>query len=717
MIVVVAEKPSVARDIARVLRCTERGEGYLSGSSHTVTWALGHLVTLCEPDEIDEKYKKWRVHDLPILPEDIPLKVIPKTRKQYQVVKKLICSRETERIICATDAGREGELIFRLIYRMAGCGKPVDRLWISSMTDAAIREGFDALRPGAAYDGLYRSALCRAQADWLVGMNASRAFTLRYGALLSVGRVQTPTLAILAARAREIKAFVPETYFTLTADFGDYKGQWFNPADANEKVNNRIKTKEEADAIAKAVRKQEAEVAEVVREQKRELPPLLYDLTSLQQDANKRFGFTASRTLKAAQSLYESRKCITYPRTDSRHLPDDMAPQVDKAVRALPEAYRAIAEGIQRTGGQLPSPRRMYDAGKVTDHHAIIPTPQKVNLDALSADERQVYDLVVRRFLAGFYPAHEYEALRIVTAVSDHRFRTTGRTVLKAGWKDAYPPGDQEEAPLPNVKQGDRRLVESAQVKKETTKPPPQHTEASLLSAMEHAGRSVEDEELREAMKGSGLGTPATRAAIIDRLIQVGYAVRQGKSVAATEKGISLIEVVPDEIASPEMTAKWEKALDDIAAGGQGAARFMEGIRRFTEFIVSFAEKEGKSVVFEKDTGGAKRRAARRQPAALEGVICPLCGAGVVENDKAFGCAAWQKGCAFTLWKDALTRSKGPVLNAAIVKKLLSAAEVQGSTGLIRLQEGMLSFIPNGERVAACSVPIRYIKKEKRANR
>ena len=714
MIVVVAEKPSVARDIARVLGCRQKGQGYLSNDRYHVTWALGHLVTLVEPDELDERYKRWRKEDLPILPESIPTKVIPKTKSQYHAVKKLICDKQTEKVICATDAGREGELIFRLIYDKSGCKKPFDRLWISSMTDQAIRDGLDALRPGQEYDGLYRSALGRAQADWLVGMNASRAFTLRYGALLSVGRVQTPTLAILVRRAQDIRAFEPETFYTVTADFGDYKGIWFDPNASEQKTSHRIQDKEKANEIARSVRGKRATVIEVTSENKRELPPLLYDLTSLQRDANSALGFTASKTLSAAQALYETHKAITYPRTDSKHLPRDMMGKAASALTALPDMYQPLVQGIPRKDGKLPAPNRIYDDAKVSDHHAIIPTSQKAPAGRMTPDESALYDLVVRRFIAAFHPAHEYVAVRVVTHSLGHNFRSNGRTVTINGWRDVLKDKAADKEVLPVLAVGDQRQTESAVVKQETTKPPPPHTDASLLAAMETAGREIEDEALREQMRGSGLGTPATRAAIIERLIRVGYAARRGKALNATQKGEQLIAVVPPEIASAETTAKWEQALEDIARGERDTRRFDADIRRFTEFLVSYAAGSAPDMAFGKDKPKGRRTGTKTRAKALPDVVCPLCGKGIAENEMAFGCTGWHEGCAFTLWKNALSRAKGPELNAAIVTKLLAAGEVSGSTGTIRLAQGQMTYTPKGAEQPAVTVPVTYHKAQRK---
>lgn len=709
MIVVVAEKPSVGRDIARLLKCSQRGDGLIKGEQYTVTWAVGHLVTLKEPQEVDQRYRKWRAEDLPILPEMIPTKVIPKTKSQFNVIKKLMLRSDTERLICATDAGREGELIFRLIYEQCGCKKPVDRLWISSMTDAAIQEGFSALKPSSAYDGLYRSALCRAKADWLVGMNASRAFTLRYQALLSVGRVQTPTLAILVKRAREIKAFVPEDYYTVTADFGDYQGQWFDEKATDDRLSIRIPTEEQAKEIAEQVRRKTARVKSADRETKRELPPQLYDLTSLQRDANRLLDFTASKTLKIAQSLYEKHKAITYPRTDSRYLPMDMLPRVPKTLDNLPAQYRDLVEGIPKQDGKLPVSKRIFDDSRVSDHHALIPTVQKANVDRMERDEAALFDLIARRLIAAFYPPYVYEAARVVTVCEGHAFKSTGRDVTQMGWKRVYPQQKEADQPL-KVLPGDERKVKGARVKKEATKPPAPHTDASLLSAMEHAGREIEDEDLRDQMKGSGLGTPATRAAIIDRIIKVGYVSRKGKALIPTEKGERLIDVVPEEIASPEMTGKWEKALSEIAENKRDTERFMTGIRRLTEFLVAFTKEKAPDVRFEQEERKGK---GRKAPSKLSGgVVCPVCHSPVLETEKAFGCSDWRNGCKFTLWKDALVRAGGPSLNRRIVTELLQKGEVKGSTGTIKLANGKLSYCEGAEGIIKVSVPILYEKKK-----
>ncbi len=725
MILVIAEKPSVARDIARVLKCSERGDGFLKGKEYMVSWAVGHLVTLCEPDEIDEKYKKWRMEDLPMLPDTLPTKVIPKTRPQFSVLKKLMQDKAVDSLICATDAGREGELIFRLIYEKAGCKKPVQRLWISSMTDEAIKEGFAALRPSADYDGLYKSAQCRSQADWLVGMNASRAFTLRYDTLLSIGRVQTPTLAILVKRFKEIRDFQPVEYHTVTADFGDYQGQWFDENGKDEKTNTRLKTAQEAEKIVKAVKGKQAVVRSVTGEQKREIAPQLYDLTSLQRDANKMLGFTADKTLKLAQSLYEKWKALTYPRTDSRYLPLDMMGRAKQTIMRLPKEYQPLAEGITFSeDGKLPFSKRIFDNAKVSDHHALIPTPQTAPLDKMSPDERALYDLVARRLLAAFYQPYEYDQTRVVTVSEGYSFKSTGRAVQALGWKTVYKSIEQkptrgkkkeqeEDTALPPLKEGDERTVQKATAKKDATKPPAPHTDASLLASMENAGRDLEDEALREQMKGSGLGTPATRAAIIERLIAVGYAERKGRALSATEKGVRLIDIAPSEIASPEMTGKWELALNEIAENKRDTERFMQGIRNMTAFLVDYAKTTDKPGDFPEEERRKKRggKTASALP-KLEGVTCPLCGKPVQESPKAFGCSGWRDGCHFTLWKDCLQRGGGPALTAKIVTLLLKDGQVRGSTGTLSLQNNILSFTPKEQDGSGISCSVIYEKKK-----
>lgn len=690
---VLAEKPSVARDIACVLGAREKGENCLIGKDYVVTWALGHLVTLKEPQELDERYTRWKKEDLPILPARMETKVIKKTRSQFLAVKKLMNDKETGDIICATDSGREGELIFRYIYEQAGCRKPVRRLWISSMTDEAIRAGFDSLRPSSDYDALYASARCRADADWLIGMNATRAYTIRYGVLLSIGRVQTPTLSMLVRRRREIDAFVPQVYYLVNADFGDYKGVYIDA-----KGEKKIATEEDAQAIAARVRGQQASVLEATREHKSLPPPLLYDLTTLQREANAQFGFTAKKTLETAQKLYEQHKLLTYPRTDSRYLSHDMLGKVQSTLAAYDGALQPLGEKALEYGVRMS--KRIFDDAKLTDHHAIIPTGKKAANLSLTADERRLYEMVAKRLAAVFYPNYEYDALRVITACGQDRFLSTGQTVTQEGWKAVYA-GEQasgsrrggkkkeDEQPLPDLHPGDERVCRDAKVAQDQTKPPKEYNDASILLDMEHAGRQIEDEELREQMKDCALGTPATRAAIIERLISVGYVSRRGKNLTATEKGVHLIEAVPQEIASPETTGRWERALAEIARGSDGEQRFREGIARLAAFLVQNASG-APDVAF-----APEERRGRTKRVPTLGVACPLCGKGkVAENSKGFYCTRFRDGCKFTIWKNELVRAGGPELTAKLLKLCMEKRDVRGSTGIIHYENGAVRFTP-----------------------
>ena len=689
---VVAEKPSVARDIARVLGAKDRGENSLIGGGYVVTWALGHLVTLKEPQELDERYTRWRAEDLPILPEKMETKVIKKTRSQFLSVKKWMNDKETQDIICATDSGREGELIFRYIYEQAGCRKPVRRLWISSMTDEAIRAGFDSLRPSADYDALYASARCRADADWLIGMNATRAYTIRYNVLLSIGRVQTPTLSMLVKRRQEIDAFVPKPFYTVRADFGDYQGVYID-----KKGERKLENEEAAQQIAQRVSGRSARVTQAAREHKSVWPPLLYDLTTLQREANAQLGFTAKKTLATAQKLYEQHKLLTYPRTDSRYLSHDMLGKVQATLGSYDGALQSIGEQALSYGVRMT--KRVFDDAKLTDHHAIIPTGKRADRVNLTADERRLYEMVAKRLAAAFYPNYEYDALRVVTTCGEDDFLSTGKAVTQEGWKAVYggdegkrkKKADDDEQRLPALDVGDERLCKRAQVMRDQTKPPKEYSDASILLDMEHAGRQIADEEIREQMKDCALGTPATRAAIIERLIDVGYVRRSGKNLVATEKGVHLIEAVPPEIASPETTGRWERALAEIARGSDGEARFRQGIARLAAFLVENAAG-APDVAFAKE----ERRGKKRIPTL--GVACPVCGQGkVAENSKGFYCTRFREGCRFTIWKDALTRAGGPMLTAKLLKLCMEKKDVRGSTGTIHYDAGQIRF-EAGER-------------------
>ena len=674
---VIAEKPSVATDIAKTLGVSGKNEGYLTGENYVVSWAIGHLVTLAEPEAYDVKYKKWNFETLPILPDSMKLEAIKKTRSQLKVLHKLMHSREIDEIICATDSGREGELIFRYIYEITQCRKPFRRLWISSMTETAIREGFAHLQDGSHYDLLYHSARCRAEADWLVGMNASRAYTIRYGALLSIGRVQTPTLALIVEKQKEIDAFVPQDYFEVQADFEQYTGFWID-----EKENTRLDLREKAEQIAARVKGQRGIVSQIVKEEKRQLPPLLYDLTELQRECNRKFGFSAKKTLDIAQSLYEKRKMITYPRTDSRYLSDDMVGKIKQTLGRLkdvPVFSSYAAEVLAKE--KLPLSKRIIDNSKVTDHHAIIPTDTRLRTDHLTPEENKVFSLVAARFLAVFYPAYVYESTKVYTKVGLDTFLSKGKTVLQEGWQaveKALLPETrknktekEEEQQLPPLTKQQPVVAKRTKVLDKKTKAPPPYTESTLLSAMENAGRFVEDEELKEQMKDSGLGTPATRAAIIERLLSVGYIMRKGKTLVPTEKGQKLIAVVPEELRSPQTTGKWEKGLSSIAKGKMTEERFLESIRRYVRFLVDDAAQHKKDVVFE-----AERPRGKRSRAQGLGK-CPLCGKGkILENSRSYYCTEWKNGCKFSLWKDS-TEPYGILLDAPKVKRLLKGEKLE----------------------------------------
>lgn len=668
---VIAEKPSVARDIARVLGANQKNGGILEGKNYVVTWALGHLVTLADPEEYDRKYEKWEMATLPMLPKEMKLVVIRQTGRQFSVVKTQLFRKDIGEIIIATDAGREGELVARWILEKAGCHKPIKRLWISSVTDKAIKEGFANLKDGHDYDNLYRAAVARAEADWLVGMNASRAYTIRYGALLSIGRVQTPTLALIVEKQKEIDAFVPQDYFEVQADFEQYTGFWID-----EKENTRLDLREKAEQIAERVKGQRGIVFEIVKEEKRQLPPLLYDLTELQRECNRKFGFSAKKTLDIAQSLYEKRKMITYPRTDSRYLSDDMVGKIKQTLGRLkdvPEFYPYAAEVLAKE--KLPLSKRIIDNSKVTDHHAIIPTDTRLRTDHLTPEENKVFSLVAARFLAVFYPAYVYEATKVYTKVGLDTFLSKGKTVLQEGWQAVEKAllseirknktEKEEEQQLPPLTEQQPVIAKRTKVLDKKTKAPPPYTESTLLSAMENAGRFVEDEELKEQMKDSGLGTPATRAAIIERLLSVGYIMRKGKTLVPTEKGQKLIAVVPEELRSPQTTGKWEKGLSSIAKGKMTEERFLESIRRYVRFLVDDAAQHKKDVVFEAERPRGKR-------SRVQGLgKCPLCGKGkILENSRSYYCTEWKSGCKFSLWKDS-TEPYGILLDAPKVKRLL----------------------------------------------
>ena len=588
---VLAEKPSVGRDLAKVLNCGQGGNGFLAGGKYIVTWALGHLVTLAEPEAYGERYKTWSIESLPMLPPKMQLVVIKETARQFNIVKGLLHREDIDELVIATDAGREGELVARWIIAKAGFNKPLKRLWISSQTDRAIKEGFAALKPGKEYENLYRSAECRAEADWLIGLNTTRALTCKYNAQLSAGRVQTPTLAMVVQRENEIRRFVPRDYWTIRANLNGFSMQWQDSAGGQTRIFDR----QQAEKVLEKVKGQTGEITSVKKEAKSEQPPLAYDLTELQRDANKRYGYSAKQTLGIMQSLYETHKIVTYPRTDSRYITSDIVATLPERLKSIATGpYAEAARALLRTG--VKATKRLVDNSKVTDHHAIIPTEQYANLGELNSEERSIFDLIAKRFIAVLSPAFEYEQTTVNMVAGGELFTAAGRIVKSKGWKavyegqkaDADEAGEEQEQSLPDLKKGDKLKPSSFQLVNGKTKPPARYTEATLLTAMEHPGKFIEDDALREAMdKTSGLGTPATRADIIEKLFNSFYMERRGKEIHPTSKGIQLVELVPGDLKSPELTAVWEQKLTSISKGKAGATEFINDMKGYAGKLVS----------------------------------------------------------------------------------------------------------------------------------
>lgn len=617
---VLTEKPSVAKDIARMLGCKRSGNGCIVGDKYIVTWALGHLVTLADPEAYDDKYKSWRMEDLPMLPGRMKLVVIGQTSKQFKAVSSLLSSAEVSDIVIATDAGREGELVARWIIQKANCRKPMRRLWTSSQTDKAIKEGFASLKPSSQYDNLYRSAQCRAEADWLVGLNVTRALTCKHNAQLSAGRVQTPTLAMIVRREEDILRFRPKDYFTVKADFGEYTALY-----KDGKGQARFADAAAAKEVADSVRGKRGVLSEVKKVYRFKAPPAAYDLTELQRDANKKYGYSAKQTLSLMQSLYETHKLLTYPRTDSRYITKDVA-------ATLPERLRAIAIGPYKDSANAVlrskpiQTKYIVNDAKVTDHHAIIPTEQYVDLNKLSREERHIYDLVVRRFIAVLSAPFEYDEVQVKITVGRYNFYTKGQSVKSAGWKAVYDStladDDDDAEPdlaaqrLPALSQGAAAAVKEVRVCAGKTSPPARYTEATLLTAMENPASQVEDGRLRDALKtAGGLGTPATRADIIEKLFNSFYIERRGREIFPTSKGRQLIGIVPPDLKSAELTAKWEQQLSLIAEGKANDRKFIEEMRGYASSLVQAVKSS---------TAEYKHDNMTREP-------CPQCGKYLLE--------------------------------------------------------------------------------------
>ena len=618
---VIAEKPSVARDIARVLGANQKNGGILEGKNYVVTWALGHLVTLADPEEYDRKYEKWEMATLPMLPKEMKLVVIRQTGRQFSVVKTQLFRKDIGEIIIATDAGREGELVARWILEKAGCHKPIKRLWISSVTDKAIKEGFANLKDGHDYDNLYRAAVARAEADWLVGMNGTRALTCKYNAQLSCGRVQTPTLAMIAKREEEIRKFVPKEYYGISLETQDVKWTW-----RDEKTKSfRTFSRERVEQIKGRLENAALEITSVEKKAKKTMAPGLYDLTTLQREANLKYGFSAKETLNIMQRLYENHKVLTYPRTDSRYIGKDIVPTIKERLKACGIGpYRKFAGALMNKPVQVNG--SFVDDKKVSDHHAIIPTEQFVQLDHMTNEERKIYDMVVRRFLAVLYPASQYEQVTMEAKAAGETFAASGKVIKSLGWREVYEgradddledEADDEkklkDQRLPEMKTGTRLKILKTSLNTGKTKPPARFTEATLLAAMENPVKFMETRD-KEAVKTlgetGGLGTVATRADIIEKLFHSFMMEKKGNEIHITSKAKQLLELVPEDLKKPELTADWEMKLSQIAKGRIRQGDFLHQIRDYTcEIVDEIKTGEG---TFRHDN--------------LTNKVCPQCG-------------------------------------------------------------------------------------------
>lgn len=620
-ILVLAEKPSVGRDIARVLKCNKKGNGYLEGDKYIVTWALGHLVTLADPEEYNKSYKSWRIEDLPILPSHMKLVVIKQTQKQFYIVKEQMNRKDVSQIVIATDAGREGELVARWIIEKANIRKPIKRLWISSVTDKAIRDGFNKLREGKEYENLYASAVARAEADWIVGINATRALTCKYNAQLSCGRVQTPTLFMVAKREEEIKNFKEKEFYGIAATTKDLKLVWQD----NHTKDIRTFDEKKCDKILASIEKKDAQVYDVEKTYKKSYSPRLYDLTELQRDANKIFGYSAKETLSIMQRLYETHKILTYPRTDSRYLTSDIVDTLGERIKACGIGqYQSMASRILKK--PIVANKSFVDDSKVSDHHAIIPTEERLPLSKLNEKERKIYDLVVKRFMAVLYPPFEFEQTTIKAKIGNENFFAKGKRVLAQGWKEVYANNYedddvQEDIPeqlLPNINKGDVLKVNSIIKTKGYTKPPAPFTEGTLLSAMENPAKYMANESkdlIKIIGETGGIGTVATRADIIEKLFNNFLIEKRGKDIYITGKGKQLLGLVPEDLKSPALTAEWEQKLEAIAKGKLNKNIFIEEMEIYSKAIIN--EIKNSDETFRHDN--------------ISRVKCPQCGKYMLE--------------------------------------------------------------------------------------
>ena len=735
MKLVIAEKPSVARDIANVLGAAQKRNGYLEGNGYQVTWCIGHLVQLANPEEYDETLRRWKMDTLPIMPAEFRYEIVASTKSQFQIVQQLIS--RSEEIICATDAGREGQLIFEYVLRLS---RPpeiciIRRLWISSMTDEAIREGFASLKDNEQYQRLYQSARCRSEADWLVGINFTRLFTIRYGTKLTVGRVQTPTLALIVERQQAIENFQSAPYYQLQGHFGSIRALW------HRGTVNRIEQKEEALKLQRELTGMDGTVTKLDTSRKNEDRPLLFDLTELQREANRRFGYTAQETLSIAQSLYEKHKFITYPRTDSRYLTTDMKPQIPQLLKKIASVYPESVPFIQQIASKkLPLDKRIINDAKVSDHHAIIVTgnihqyqPQK-----LTPKENNVLKLIMIRMIAALSGKKVYDETKLEITLDNQKdiFKATGRIIIDEGWTlvertlSAKPAAQQDEVKAEDKedKEDDQQILtgialnqrvhlDKINILEKKTTPPKPYTEATLLTAMEKASREIDDKSLKERMKGKGLGTPATRAGIIEKLITVGYVERRKKNLYPTQQGIMFIQLVPESIRQVEMTAQWELQLQEICDGKGNPEQFMQDIRQLVVQTVS--ENNSLENVQAVSRKGTLRRVVGK---------CPKCGQNVIESDKSFYCDGFrmEHKCNFSLWKNnKYLQARGITLTADMASELLSTGKMQVNnlTSKAGKQYNAIFYMEPGEqyvnfrmefapRTAPSAPPVQTDKKE-----
>ena len=655
---VIAEKPSVGRDIAKVLYCNKKTNAYIEGEKYIVTWAMGHLVTLSDPEGYKDIYKEWKMEDLPIIPNKFKTEIIKQTRKQYEAIKSLIHRKDVGTIVIATDAGREGELVARLILEKANNKKPIKRLWISSVTDKAIKDGFNQLKDGRVYNHLYEAALCRAEADWLVGINATRALTCKYNAQLSCGRVQTPTLAMILQREEEIKKFIPKSYYGLEIEANNIVFQWKDKKSGSNQTFQKEKILEKE----KLLKGKNIQIQEMIESKKSVQAPLLYDLTELQRDANRYFGYSAKETLNIMQRLYENYKVLTYPRTDCRYITTDIVPTIKDRLKACSIGpYRKMAGSL--VNKTIQAKANFVNDKKVTDHHAIIPTEQYVPLERMSNEERKIYDLVVKRFLAVLYPPFEYNQIIVNGVIEGEVFVAKGKTIKHLGWKEVYGVEKEEvsfeeneeevffkekDQILSEIKKGDAYAISKIQIREGKTKPPTYFNEATLLSAMEHPIKYLQDKKLAKTLaETGGLGTVATRADIIEKLFHTFLLEKKGKEIHITSKAKQLLQLVPEDLKKPELTAQWEDKLTKISNGQLKREEFMNEICAYTQHIIhEIKEVEGQ---FKYDNITNKK--------------CPNCGKRLlaVKGKNANLLTCQDRGCGYREIISRLTNARCPV--------------------------------------------------------